>query len=128
MGKQKIAAKNKWAMVVGYSRAVKVDNHIFVSGTTAVDEEGNIVGINDPYKQTMFVLKKIEDALIEAGSKLSDIVRTRIYTTNMDYWDEIGRAHGEFFKDILPASTIVEVQRLIVEDMIVEIEAEAIIT
>lgn len=127
MDKQKVAARNRWDAVMGYSRAVRVNNHIFVSGTTSVDEQGNVVGVNDPYKQTAYALSKIEKAINEAGGKLSDVVRTRILTTNLDFWDEIGRAHNEFFKDILPASTIVEVQRLIVADMIVEIEAEAVL-
>lgn len=124
MTRENIASGGKWEPIVGFSRAVKVNNHIFVSGTTAVDSDGNVVGLNDPYKQTVFIIKKIEDALKKTGNSLKDVVRTRIYTTNMDYWDEIGRAHGEFFSEILPASSIIEVQRLIVEDMLVEIEAE----
>src|SRR5262245_35779794 len=126
MERQKIPVGNKWEPIIGFSRAIRVGNHIFVSGTVAVDKEGNVVGINDPHKQTVLILKKIEEALKGAGATLQDVVRTRIYTTNIDYWDEIGRAHGEFFSDIRPASTIVEVQRLITEDLIVEIEAEAI--
>lgn len=124
MTRENIASGGKWEPIVGFSRAVKVNNHIFVSGTTAVDSDGNVVGLNDPYKQTVFIIKKIEEALKKTGNSLKDVVRTRIYTTNIDYWDEIGRAHGEFFNEILPASTIIEVQRLIVEDMLVEIEAE----
>ena len=124
MTRENIASGGKWEPIVGFSRAVKVNNHIFVSGTTAVDSDGNVVGLNDPYKQTVFIIKKIEDALKKTGNSLKDVVRTRIFTTNMDYWDEIGRAHGEFFSEILPASSIIEVQRLIVEDMLVEIEAE----
>lgn len=126
MERQKIPAGNRWEPIIGFSRAIKAGNHIFVSGTVSVDSDGNVVGINDPHKQTVFILKKIEEALQNAGASLQDVVRTRIYTTNIDCWDEIGRAHGEFFNDIRPASTIVEVQRLISEDMIVEIEAEAI--
>lgn len=124
MTRENIASGGKWEPIVGFSRAVKVNNHIFVSGTTAVDSDGNVVGLNDPYKQTVFIIKKIEEALKKTGNSLKDVVRTRIFTTNIDYWDEIGRAHGEFFNEILPASTIIEVQRLIVEDMLVEIEAE----
>lgn len=127
MRREKVPAGNRWEPVVGFSRAIVAGNHIFVSGTTAVDAEGNVVGLNDPYKQTVFILKKIETALQSVGAGLKDVVRTRIYTTNIDYWDEIGRAHGEFFGEIRPASTIVEVQRLIVEDMIVEIEAECVL-
>jgi enamine deaminase RidA (YjgF/YER057c/UK114 family) len=127
MSREKVPAGNRWEPIVGFSRAVKVGNHIFISGTTSVDQDGNIVGINDPYKQTNVILKKIEDALKSIGASVADIVRTRIYTTNIDYWDEIGRAHGEFFNEIRPASTIVEVQRLIVEDMLVEIEADCVL-
>lgn len=127
MTREKVPAGNKWEPIVGFSRAVKVGNHIFVSGTTAVDFEANVIGLNDPYKQTVFIIKKIENALKTIGASLKDVVRTRIYTTNIDYWDEIGRAHGEFFHEIRPASSIIEIQRLIVEDMIVEIEAECIV-
>lgn len=127
MTRETIPAGNKWDPIIGFSRAIKIDNHIVVAGTTAVDKEGNVVGINDPHKQTIFIIKKIEEALIGLGASLKDVVRTRVYTTNIDYWDEIGRAHGEFFKEIRPTSTIIEVQRLIVDDMIVEIEADAII-
>lgn len=127
MTRERIPAGNKWDPIIGFSRAIKIDNHIVVAGTTAVDKEGNVVGINDPHKQTVFIIRKIEEALNGLGASLKDVVRTRVYTTNIDYWDEIGRAHGEFFKEIRPTSTIIEVQRLIVDDMIVEIEADAII-
>jgi enamine deaminase RidA (YjgF/YER057c/UK114 family) len=127
MRRENVPAGNRWEPVVGFSRAVVAGNHIFVSGTTAVGPDGNVIGINDPYKQTVFIIKKIETALKTVGASLNDIVKTTIYTTNMDYWDEIGRAHGEFFGTIRPASTIIEIQRLIVDDMIVEIEAECIL-
>ncbi len=127
MMRERVASGNRWEPLIGFSRAVRVGSHIFVAGTTPVDADGIVIGLNDPYKQTQFTLKKIEEALKAIGASMSDVVRTRIYTTNIDYWDEIGKAHGEFFRDILPASTIVEVQRLIVEDMLVEIEAECIV-
>ncbi len=127
MERQKVPTGTRWEPLIGFSRAIKVGSHVFVSGTVSVDKDGNVIGINDPHKQTAFILKKIEEALKSIGVSLQDVVRTRIYTTNIDYWDEIGRAHGEFFSEIRPASTIVEVQRLITEDMIVEIEAEAIV-
>lgn len=128
MERQKVPTGTCWEPLVGFSRAVKVGNHVFVAGTVSVDKDGNVVGINDPHRQTAYILKKIEEALMSIGVSMKDIVRTRIYTTNIDYWDEIGRAHGEIFSEIRPASTIVEVQRLITEDMIVEIEAEAIVS
>lgn len=128
MSREKVPSGNRWEPLIGFSRAVKVANHVFVSGTTAVDQDQIVIGINDPYKQTIYIIKKIETALKTIGVALTDVVRTRIYTTNIDYWDEIARAHGEFFKEIRPASTIVEVQRLIVEDMLVEIEAECILS
>ncbi|MBS0637547.1 MAG: RidA family protein [Verrucomicrobia bacterium] len=128
MHREKVPSGNRWEPIIGFSRAIKVNNHIFVSGTTAVDAESNVIGLNDPYKQTIYILKKIETALQELGAKISDVVRTRIYTTNIDYWDEIGKAHGEFFQEVRPASTIIQVDRLIVEDMLVEIEVECILT
>lgn len=127
MAREKVASGNKWEPIIGFSRALKVGNHIFVAGTSAIDQDGNVVAINDPYKQTIFILKKIENVLQSVGASLQDVVRTRIFTTNIDYWDEIGRAHGEFFRDIRPCSTIVEVQRLIVDDLIIEIEAECLL-
>ena len=116
-----------WEDIIGYSRAVRIGNVIEVAGTTALDEEGNLVGPDDPYEQTRYIIAKIEKALISAGAALTDVVRTRIFTTDISRWEEIGRAHGEFFRDIKPASTMVEVRALINSAMLVEIEATAII-
>ena len=117
----------KWEEIIGYSRAVRVGNVIEVAGTTAVDEAGNLVGNNNAYEQTKYIITKIEKALMMAGATLNDIVRTRIFTTEISRWEEIGRAHGEFFKDIKPASTMVEVKSLINPAMLVEIEATVIL-
>ena len=122
-----ISSGVKWEDIIGYSRAVKIGNVIEVAGTTALDEEGNLVGTDNPYQQTRYIIAKIEKALISAGAALTDIMRTRIFTTDISYWEEIGRAHGEFFRVIKPASTMVEVKSLINPEMLVEIEATAII-
>ncbi len=127
MERKKISSNAIWESVIGYSRAVIVGSHIYVSGTTATDATGNIVAQGDAYGQTLQVIKNIEFALKEAGAELSDIVRTRIYLKNMDDWEKVGRAHNKFFRDILPATTMVEVSRFISPDILVEIEAEAII-
>ncbi|HEU0292263.1 MAG TPA: RidA family protein [Anaerolineales bacterium] len=117
----------KWEDIIGYSRAVRIGNVIEVAGTTALDEAGNLVGTNNPYAQTKYIITKIERALIKAGATLKDIVRTRIFTTDISRWEEIGRAHGEFFREIKPASTMVEVKSLINPAMLVEIEATVIV-
>jgi len=116
-----------WESIVGYSRAVKVGPHVAVSGTAPVGEEGEVVGVNDAYVQARRCIEIIEAALAEVGAALSDVVRTRIYVTDISQWEAIGRAHGEFFGDVMPATAMVEVSQLIDPDMLVEIEADAIV-
>ena len=127
MRRQLISSGAPWEATVGYSRAVKVGGQVFVSGTTAVDEQGAIVGKEDAYAQAKFILETIGKALQAAGASFGDVVRTRIFVTSIDDWPAIGRAHGEVFKDIRPAATMVEVSRLIDPELLVEIEAEAVV-
>jgi enamine deaminase RidA (YjgF/YER057c/UK114 family) len=127
MKRELFPSGTRWEPIVGYSRAVKVGDRIWVSGTTATDAGGNIVGKGDAYAQTRQVIANIERALTMAGAKLSDVVRTRVYVTDIGQWEAIGRAHGEAFQDIRPATAMIEVRRLIDPDMLVEIEADAVI-
>jgi enamine deaminase RidA (YjgF/YER057c/UK114 family) len=123
----RIESGRPWEAVVGYSRAVRVGNLIVVSGTAPADETGRTVGAGDPYAQTIHCLRTIESALKQAGSSLSDVVRTRMFVTDISRWEEIGRAHGEIFREIRPATSMVEVRRLIDPEMMVEVEAMAVV-
>lgn len=125
--RQNISSGTPWEARVGYSRAVRIGDHVAVSGTTASDEQGNVIASGDAYAQTRYILSKIERALHDAGAAMGDVIRVRIYVTEIDQWQEVGRAHAEVFGDIRPANTLVEVSRLVSPEHLVEIEVDAII-
>lgn len=127
MERKQISTGSTWEPIIGYSRAVQVGSHIHVSGTTGSGADGKIVGINDPGAQTTQALKNIESALVQLGATMANVVRTRMYLTDISRWEEVGKAHGAVFSTIRPATTMVEVSKLIAPEMMIEIEAEAIL-
>ncbi len=126
MQRKNISSGGPWEDIVGYSRAVRIGNIIEVAGTTAMDGD-TVIGAGDPYAQTVFIFKKIEEALRKAGASMTDVIRTKMYVTDISQWEEIGRAHGEFFKTIKPVATMVEVSALINSDLLIEIEVSAVV-